>query len=366
MGSLWRKLQGKGGYTSRSQVEDRMHGEMDRYGELGRGGHPTGRFLPGSEIAPHMQMQAERAAFERNEGLMREAFGTLRGGLNEMGTYRPGGLSAMQSPYYSNMAQTLLAGREEAPDLMHEVRKDAARKARKAAGKAGALSFAGKAIGTIAAIAAAPVTGGASLMALPATLGQFGQAPGSGAPAGDGLGQLGPGVGFPEVNFDKGGSGQPGGFQTGGGFGGDGAPGQQQGGQDGGGFQTGGGFGGGPGPQMGGPGNQDVGTGSGGAGGVGGGPGSAGGVGGGVSGGEGGAAGPAVGGGGVDLGAEAFTSMGAAATIGARTGIPSDTIAAMAYEASGGIEDTFWDSMIDRLDDLMQADRIMDAGAAYG
>jgi hypothetical protein len=132
--------------------------------------------LPPAPIAPYVQLQAERAAAERNSRLVRDALGWQQQGLANLQTYRPGGVAALQSPYYSQMSQITLADRGEAPDLMFDWRRDEAfqerRRQSRARRRAGLAAAGGAVLGAVAGglgaeslgiSTAAGIAGGAAL-----------------------------------------------------------------------------------------------------------------------------------------------------------------------------------------------------------
>ena len=137
------------------------------------------RGLPGEAIGPDVQYGSGVVVGHRNDQLMAtggaQAQAALKSGLQNLQTYRPGGAAALLSGYYQDMAQTYLttasARRTEAPNLMFRYDERQRARAEKAASKAAAINGIGKVLGTIAAVAAAPATGGASLMALPTMAG---------------------------------------------------------------------------------------------------------------------------------------------------------------------------------------------------
>ena len=142
--------------------------------------------LPADLIAPEVQLRANQIAAQRNDRLLTEGTANaqlaLRSGLGNLASYRPGGAAALLSPYYQQMASTYFQGavarQQEAPDLMYRADERRQKRAEAQAKQAGLVN----AIGTVAAVAAAPFTGGASLAALPA-LSQLG---GSATPGGGG------------------------------------------------------------------------------------------------------------------------------------------------------------------------------------
>ena len=141
-------------------------------------GFPTSGQLPDGHIGAQAQLFADRQAARRNAGLGRDAYNTLQGGLGHLESFRPGSAVAMTSPFYGNMAQSLLANRMEAPDLMHHTRNDAAMRARKSArraqyaqlgvqlaGSALMAATGGAAAPAVAAIGAAGAMGSAAISA---------------------------------------------------------------------------------------------------------------------------------------------------------------------------------------------------------
>lgn len=93
--------------------------------------------LPGHVSGPELQHISSRTVGRRNAQLMRDALGTLKGGLGNLRSYRPGGAAAMSSGLYQNMAQVLQNSRTYAPDIVSPgqyeyARKRARRKAKQA------------------------------------------------------------------------------------------------------------------------------------------------------------------------------------------------------------------------------------------
>ena len=122
-------------------------------------GFPLSGRLPDGAIAAQTQLFADRQAYRWNDARARDAQMILQQGLDTLGSYRPGGVAQLTSPYYSQMAQTELQRRIVAPDLMYWDRRDAELRARKAAEKASWLSFGSQLLGTaVGAVAGGPTT----------------------------------------------------------------------------------------------------------------------------------------------------------------------------------------------------------------
>lgn len=116
--------------------------------------------LPLAQVASQVQMWSEEAVAERNQQLGQQAEMRLQSGLGNLSSYRPGGAAAMASPYYLAMANTLLARRTQAPDLLHDYRRNEQFQARRRARNAAELSLAGQ-LGGAAIGALGSVIGGA-------------------------------------------------------------------------------------------------------------------------------------------------------------------------------------------------------------
>src|SRR5574338_1289439 len=126
--------------------------------------------LPGSDIAPEVQLMAEAKAARRNLALARQGLSqgmnALQAGQETLSSYRPGGAAALTSGLFQSQADLAfrgaLAQQQEAPDLMFRYderkQKSAEAKAKSAALTSGLISLAGTAIG--AGLTAA--TGGAA------------------------------------------------------------------------------------------------------------------------------------------------------------------------------------------------------------
>lgn len=127
--------------------------------------------LPADLIAPEVQLRANQIASQRNDRLLKEGSANaalaLQSGLGNLSSYRPGSAAALMSPYYQGLAnnyfQSAVARQQEAPDLMFRYDERMQKRAAAHAKQAGLV----QGIGTLAAIAAAPFTGGASLAAIP-------------------------------------------------------------------------------------------------------------------------------------------------------------------------------------------------------
>lgn len=134
------------------------------------------RGLPGSHIAPDVQLRANRIAMRRNDSLVQQgqsaATTVLNSGLENLQSYRPGGAEALLSPYYQSIAQIEFQGalerRADAPDLMFNYDKQQRKSAEKAAERAGYIGAIGQLAGTVlgglagGAIAGRPSSAGGS------------------------------------------------------------------------------------------------------------------------------------------------------------------------------------------------------------
>lgn len=119
--------------------------------------------LPGKEVAVQAQYGSEKFIAGRNAGLRRDALASLRGGLGNLQSYRPGGAAALASPFYSQQADVLMNSQQDVPDLLHDVRADAQAKADRARRIGQAIQVGATVIGAAATIAtggvAAPLAG---------------------------------------------------------------------------------------------------------------------------------------------------------------------------------------------------------------
>lgn len=195
---------------------------------LDAGGNPTGKDfferginaldelgysggLPGSDIAPEVQLMADAKAARRNLALARQGLSqgmnALQAGQETLSSYRQGGAAALTSGLFQSQADLsfrgALAQQQEAPDLMfrndERRRKSAEAKAKNAALTSGLIGLAGTVLG-------AGLTAGAAINAgspPPVALGlNFAGTQGNpnqymepiGPPGGNSVSQAGPGL----------------------------------------------------------------------------------------------------------------------------------------------------------------------------
>lgn len=159
----WREKSRLGMPLSRQESFQKLGGRFDEanpWVPLDELGYPAR--LPEGHIAEHVQFLSNKAVARRNARLAMDAYRTHQGALGQLESFRPGSAVALASPHYSGMAQSLLAGRTQAPDLLHYKRQDYRKEARKDARQGQYLSLAGTVLTAAATLAApmfAPVAG---------------------------------------------------------------------------------------------------------------------------------------------------------------------------------------------------------------
>ena len=111
----------------------RLRDAKDRAGNFNHLGYTD--ILPEGDLGPHAAFEGERIAALRRDSLMQGAGNVLQQGLQSVSSYRPGGLAAATSPFYSQMAGNLQtqASMTQAPSeaLMFWWKQDEARRQRR-------------------------------------------------------------------------------------------------------------------------------------------------------------------------------------------------------------------------------------------